>query len=54
LRARRRGGLGGIAAGLIGLGCCAGPTVAALPGIVSASTAVSAASVASRGLIMMN
>jgi len=39
----RRGVLGGIAAGLIGIGCCAGPTVAALLGVISASTAVSLA-----------
>jgi hypothetical protein len=39
----RRGVLGGIAAGLVGIGCCAGPTAAALLGIISASSAVSLA-----------
>jgi membrane protein implicated in regulation of membrane protease activity len=39
----RHGVIGGIAAGLIGIGCCAGPTVAALLGIISASTAISLA-----------
>ena len=39
----RRGVLGGIAAGLIAIGCCAGPTAAALLGIISASSAISLA-----------
>ncbi len=33
----------GVLAGLVGIGCCAGPTVAALLGIISASSAVSLA-----------
>jgi hypothetical protein len=39
----RSGVSGGIVAGLVGIGCCAGPAVAALLGFISASSAVSLA-----------